>query len=228
MGVKLFSDRKRPVHLGPYPLENLRRRSVMHLDALKPQPMLTFDRPDEPESIVPAMAPFQAMMDAIRDGIVNPARADIPGDPTERANHLKAFGYFCDASMVGVGALPKSAWLTKPRRNPGIDALAKDLRTRQTKTLAAGIDVIMADLKESIEAPARDISGHTTCLVFLYEHHRDPRKDEPGHDWITGAQDHRACLRASETAIVIANYIICSALTRGPTQPHPATSTSIN
>ncbi|MEL6601279.1 MAG: NAD-binding oxidoreductase, partial [Pseudomonadota bacterium] len=226
MGVKLFSDRKRPVHLGPYPLENLRRRSVMpNLDALKPQPMLTFDRPDEPESIVPAMAPFQAMMDAIRDGIVNPARADIPGDPTERANHLKAFGYFSDASMVGVGALPESAWLTTPRRNPGIDALAKDLRTRQTKTLAAGIDVIMADLKESIEAPARDISGHTTCLVFLYEHHRDPRKAEPGHDWITGAQDHRACLRASETAIVIANYI---RLLGFDARAHTATSSDLD
>lgn len=208
MGIRFFSDRNRPVHLGPYPLERLRRvDAIPDLSAVPPMPALDFHRPERPESIVNAMGEFQAMMDAIRDGFVNPARAEIPDDPVERANHLKAFGYFNDASMVGCGPLPAAAILQDPRRNPDIDRLAHALRTRQTKTLASGIDLIMADLKESMEAPPRPMEGHAHAIVFLYEHWRDPEPGEPGSDWILDAQDHRACIRATETAVVIANYI---------------------
>ena len=91
------------------------------------------------------MSDHQAMLDTIRDGLVNGAMADITEDPAIRAQHLKSFG-FNDASMVGVGPLVDDLWLPAPRRNPGIDALATMVQTTQTKTLAAGIDQIMADL----------------------------------------------------------------------------------
>ncbi len=208
MTLRFYSDRQRPVHMGPYPLERLTRVSGMpDLSAVSPMAELSFHRPDHPESIVNAMADHQAMMDAICDGKVNPAVAEIPSDPTERANHLKAFGYFSDASMIGIGPVPGQALLSTPRRNPDIDRLSDALKTRQTKTLASGIDVIMADLKESMEAPPSGIAGHSSAIVFVYEHMRDPSPEEPGADWILDAQDHRACLRASETAVVIANYI---------------------
>jgi len=80
-------------------------------------------------------------------------------------------------------------------------------RISGTKTLASGIDMIMADLKESMEAPPTTIDGHNHCLVFLYEYPRDPDVHEPGTEWIMDAQEARACLRAAETAVVIANYI---------------------
>ena len=134
------------------------------------------------------------MLDTIRDGLVNPVASDIPQDPQARADHLKAFGYFNDASMMGCGPLPPEALLDQPRRNPDIDRLAHALKTRQTKTLASGIDVIMADLKESMEAAPRPMVSHRHALVFLYEHNRDPNPDEPGSEWIMDAQDHRACL----------------------------------
>ncbi|MDX5383347.1 MAG: reductive dehalogenase [Rhodobacterales bacterium] len=208
MGLRFFSDRDRPVHLGPYPLERLARHDTPpDMAAVPPMPVLDFHRHDAPQSIVNAMGEYQAMLDAIRDGMVNRARAVIPDDPQDRANHLKAFGYFSDASMVGIGPVPAAALLDRPRRNPDIDRLAHDLKTRQTKTLASGIDMIMADLKESMEAPPRGIAGHHTALVFLYEHHRDPSRDEAGADWIMDAQTHRACLRGAETAVVLANYI---------------------
>ncbi|GGH34241.1 reductive dehalogenase [Cribrihabitans marinus] len=225
MGIRLFSTRKRPVHLGPYPLERLARRDSAAPGSVPPMPQLSFNRPERPESIVNAMGEFQAMMDAIRDGTVNPARAEIPADPQERANHLKAFGYFCDASMVGIGPVPAAARLGAPRRNPEIDRLAHALRTRQTKTLASGIDLVMADLKESMEAEPRPIATHSHAIVFLYEHHRDPDPDEPGSDWILDAQDHRACLRATETAVVIANYI---RLLGRDARAHTPTSTDVD
>lgn len=224
--MRLFSDRKRPVHLGPYPLERLARvAEVPELAAVPRFRPLSFVRPEQPDSIVNAMAGHQAMMDAIRDGLVNRKRSDIPDDPAARANHLKAFCHFHDASMVGVCRLPDAALLDAPVRNPGIDALAQDLRTRQTKTLAAGIDMIMADLKESMEAPPSTIEGHTHAIVVLNEYLRDPRPDEPGAEWLTDAQAHRACLRATETAVIIATYI---RLLGWDAKAHTATSSDVD
>ncbi|KMK67776.1 reductive dehalogenase domain-containing protein [Puniceibacterium sp. IMCC21224] len=208
MTLRFFSHKSRPVHMGPYPVERLaRRNNLPDLTTVPPMVPLLFDRPADPRSIINAMREHQAMLDAIRDGLVNRVQADAPGDPVERANHLKAFGYFADAAVVGACALPNAARLLKPFVNPDVARLARDLRTRQTKTLASGIDMIMADLKESMEAPPTTIDGHTHALVFLYENPRDPTSAEPGTGWITDAQAHRAGLLAAETAIVIANYL---------------------
>ena len=208
MTVRFFSDKRRPVHQGPYPLERLARAERMpDLDAVPAMRAISFRRPDAPESIVNAIGEYQAMLDAIRIGLVNRARADCPDDPKARADHLKAFGYFSDASMAATCEIPDSAKLAEPLANPDIGRLAEDLRTRQTKTLASGIDMIMADLKESMEAPATTIDGHTHAIVYLYEYPRDPRTEEPGVEWLHDAQEARACLRASETAVVIANYL---------------------
>ncbi|MCB1339500.1 MAG: reductive dehalogenase [Pseudooceanicola sp.] len=207
MGFRLFSDRKRPVHMGPFPLERLARVASVPLEGVPGFVPVGFRRAEAPESIVNAMGEYQAMMDAIRDGLVNKARAEIPSDPVERANHLKAFGYFNDAAMVGVCRLPREALLAAPVVNPDIGRLAQDLRTRQTKTLASGIDVIMADLKDSMEAPPSTIEGHTHAVVFLYENPRAPRAGEAGCDWLGDALRQRGCLRAAETAVVLANYI---------------------
>ncbi|AHM05849.1 Flavodoxin reductase (ferredoxin-NADPH reductase) family 1, Vanillate O-demethylase oxidoreductase [Roseibacterium elongatum DSM 19469] len=207
MGLRFFSNRNRPVHLGPYPTERLRRLVAVDLSQVPTMCGLPFDCPERPEALVNAMAGHQAMLDAIRDGFVNKARATIPDDPAARADHIKAFGYFNDAAMVGICRLPDSAQLPEPIANPAIDRLARDLRRRQTKTLASGIDVIMADLKESMEAPASGIGGHSHAIVFLYQAPRPPRRDEPGTEWLAGAERHSAAMRANETACVIATYI---------------------
>jgi reductive dehalogenase len=208
MTLRFFSDKDRPVHMGPYPAERLARSGhPPDLAAVPGMQALSFDRPNDPRSIVNAMREHQAMLDAIRDGLVNRAVADAPSDLTLRANHLKAFGYFCDATAMGTCALPPESLLSIPFVNPDIGRLAQDLRTRQTKTLASGIDLIMADLKESMEAPPSSIDGHTHALVLLYENPRDPAGDEPGTAWIMQAEAHRAALLASETAVVLANYL---------------------
>ncbi len=208
MGVRFFSDKNRPVYMGSFPVERLARaKAPVDLTTIPLTGPVAFNRPEDPNSIVNAMGEYQAMLDALRDGLVNKTMAEIPDDPTARANHLKAFGYFCDAAMIGICRLPDAAILDTPIQNPDIARLANDLRTRQTKTLASGIDVIMAELKESMEAPPTTIGGHTHAIVFLYENPRTPRANEPGSDWIQNAQDQRGCLLSNETACVIANYI---------------------
>jgi len=205
--LKLRSYRNRPMHLGPYPLEKLRRQETVNLSDLPPHCGLSFRRPADPRSIVNAMQDYQAMLDATRDGMVKREIAEIPDDLTERANHMKAFGYYCDASMMGSCEIPTQAWLDTPIANPDVDRLADKLRTMQPTSLAAGIDVIMAGLRESMALPPQDCRHHTHALVLLYDFPRDPRQGEAGTDWIKDALPHRACLRGMETAVTLASYI---------------------
>lgn len=205
---KLFSYRRRAVHLGPYPLEKLKRRTgPADSSRIDPMEQVSFRKPDDPLSIVNAMQDYQAMLDATREGLIKQELAEIPNDPSEQAQHLKSFGYFCDASMVGICEIPTGSWLDDPLRNPDVDRLASKLETMQHKTHAAGIDVIMAGLKESLRAPPSDCSHHTHAVIFLYEMPRDPLPSEKGCDWIVDAQTQRACLRSMETAVTLANYV---------------------
>ncbi|ASJ73759.1 2Fe-2S iron-sulfur cluster-binding protein [Granulosicoccus antarcticus] len=205
---RYFSTKNRALHLGPYPVELLARSDVeVNLATAPSVEPLSYERPHEPHSIVNAMREHQAMLDAIRSGLTNKAMADAPTDPLERAQHLKSFGYFSDAAIVGICKLPKTALLPAPWLNPDVAQLAEDLKSTQTKTLASGIDMIMADLKESMEAELPSIDNHTHVLVFLYENPRDVEPGEVGTDWITDAHAHRAGLMAAETAVVLANYL---------------------
>ncbi|TDS92240.1 reductive dehalogenase [Pelagimonas phthalicica] len=206
--MRFFSTKSRAPELGPYPLERLKRRGdVPDLSALPGFEALDFKRLDTPHSLVNAMGAYQAMMDVIRDGRRNASLSDVPEHPGERARHMKAFGYFQDASMMGICKIAPEARLAQPIRNPDIDALAQDLRSKQTKTLASGIDVIMAELKESAATPLGAMGHHSHAIVILQEHHRAPDPDEPGAEWIGDAQHHRAALRATETAVILANYL---------------------
>ena len=109
--------------------------------------------------------------------------------------------------MVGTCKIPASAWLDTPLVNPDVDRLAETLRTKAVKTFASGIDVIMAGLRESMASAPTDCRDHGFALVFLYDMPRDPAPQEPGCDWLKDAQDQRACLRAAETAVTLANYL---------------------
>jgi reductive dehalogenase len=118
--VKLFSHRKRPAHLGPYPLERLPRLT----DPAARPPMNGRERPAEkrrpgPNSAGHAYPLYQGLFDQQRRGPVADA-APIPDDPTERANNIKAGLYFLDADMVGCGFVPSDAW-TDSHDKPSAD-----------------------------------------------------------------------------------------------------------
>ena len=166
MTTPFFSTRNRPFHLGPFPAERLKRKGgpvpLSHIPA--PQPVEFTAEQTANSPLVGAIAEYQAMLDAIRDGLINRQVATCPSDPDERARHIRSFAYFQDAPMAGICAFDASMLLSEPVRNPDIERLAEDLKTQQTKTLAAGIDVIMADLKESMAAPPRTIDAHTHAL----------------------------------------------------------------
>ncbi|MEO7855063.1 MAG: NAD-binding oxidoreductase, partial [Rubrivivax sp.] len=209
--MRLFSYRNRPVHLGPYPLERLtRQRSLPDLDRVTPMGALSFDDAN-PESLNHALARYAAMFDLVRDGAVNPKPGDVPSDPAERARHLKAAGYYFDASMMACCALPPQAVLAEPLRNPDVAALGAELQLSHPKSFAAGLDMILADVLESARtvhgAVTADDPAHRHALVILIEYPREPRAGEPGCDWIGGTQAQRAAVLAAQTAVLLSTYL---------------------
>jgi len=81
LGLRFFSTKNRAPHLGPYPLERLRRLAEQpDLSTVPPAQALDFRKLDTPHSLVNAMGEYQAMMDVIRDGLVNPSLAAAPED----------------------------------------------------------------------------------------------------------------------------------------------------
>ncbi len=205
--MRLFSTKNRAIHKGPYPTERLIRvDTIPNLADILPAEPLTLRTPEEPTRLTNAMADYQAMMDVLRVGKAAELRSACPEDETERSQHIKSFGYFNDASDIGICKLSNSVMLDTPVRNKDIDALSDFIDTKQTTTLASGIDVIMADLRESIKAANSAIQHHTHAVVFLYEYPRDPETNEVGCDWLVDAQAGRAALRAAECAIVLAQY----------------------
>lgn len=206
--MRLFSYKNRPVHLGPYPLETLKRQvGTPDLTDVPAMRQLTFLDSSRPESLSNPMALFIGMLDAIRDGLIADKKSEIPDDPQERSNHLKAAGYYFDATQAGICRLPGEAFIEKPFRNPVLDDLVRQLEGSQPKTLASGIDVVMADVKDSARAKPKPIGHHSYAIVYLVEHPRDPDPSEPGSDWITGTLEQRSAVRVAETAVVLANYL---------------------
>ncbi len=205
--MRLFSYRDRPVHLGPYPLERLTREDAPpDLGAFPAMTALSFDDPD-PLSLKHAMARYMAMFDLVRDGAVNAAPAEIPDAPDARVDHLKAAGYYFDASMMGVCTLPRATLLAQPIRNPQVRDLGEELERSQPKSFSAGMDMILADVLESARKVHGPIDGHTHAIVILVEYPRDLRPGEPGSDWIAGTQAQRAALLAAQTAVLLSTYL---------------------
>lgn len=112
--MKLFSHRKRPVHLGPYPLERLARLDDPAATTPRGGTRPTEQRREGPRGAGHAYRLYLDLYDQQRTGdVADPA--PIPDDPEDRASNLKGGLYFLDADMVGCGLVPDDAWLGEPR-----------------------------------------------------------------------------------------------------------------
>ena len=100
--MKLFSHKKRPVHLGPYPLERLKRIG----DPGSQPPGLNGAVPESPRenaepgelAVDSAFATYFDLFDQRRTGEIAP-EAPVTTDPVEVAKNLKSGLYFLDADM---------------------------------------------------------------------------------------------------------------------------------
>ena len=111
--MRLFSHKRRPVHLGPHRAEELPR---LPADST-PQGWTgrTPSSPSEsavpgPQTVVGGLSRYQELFDAERRGRSAPERAPIPGGPEEVAANLTAGCYFLDADASATCLMPRDAW----------------------------------------------------------------------------------------------------------------------
>jgi reductive dehalogenase len=224
--MRFFSYKNRPFHLGPYPMERLRRCEAQpDLGDVPPMAARLSLHLESDETLAGPLQLFIGMLDIIRNGPVAARRSIIPDAPDERARHMKAAGMFFDATMAGICRLPAQALLEQTLRNPVIDDLAQRAETIETMTFASGIDAIMADVRDSARAKLGSVADHSHAIVYLVEHPREPEANEPGGAWITGATEQRSALRVAEVAVVLANY---PRILGYPARAHTMTSTDVH
>lgn len=220
--VRVFSHRQRPVHLGPFPLERLGRTEYSQADQVTTNGMLKTEF--APHDLGRSISDFLCALDAVREGAVASEKAEIPSDPLERSNHLKAACYFLDSTHTGITRLTSSHFLDDAQRHPDLAGLSFQA-SREKLRLRFNPLTVIRQMETAIDLARQPIDDHTHAIVIVNDYPRDPEKDEHETDWFQGLQPWRAAVRAGETACVIANYLRIMGF---PARAHTATTSEVN
>lgn len=192
MGFFWTKEKKRPLHLGKYPMETIRRVD-------KPTTKITDQIPRIPHRAnffvranfgdlgvkpqqelsrfvtkYPISRSLSKISDALRPlhhGAPTPQKAPIPDDPQEIANHIKSMCYFLEADMVGICELPEWAWFSHDYDGQPIEP------------------------------------KHKYAIVLLIDQGQQTMAAASGDDWISGAQSFVAYTRGASIALAVADYI---------------------
>ena len=183
---------KRPLHLGKYPMEMIKRvdktTTLINDDVPRmPKRANFFVRSDFGDlgakqqkevgrfvSKMPLNNAFGRVMQAVtplQRNEPNAEQAEMPEDLTERANHLKSLCTFLDADVVGICEIPEYAWYSH-------------------------------DLDGSEIEPR-----HKYAIVMLIDQGYETMAGSSGDDWISASQSYRAYLRGAEIATVVSGYL---------------------
>ena len=135
-----FSNRARPYHLGPYPLERIERRADIKEDEVS-RPATKRDRlpAHGADTFGQAVHKYHEIFHSLRTDDRAAAEAPVPDNLERRMIDLKGAAYFLNASMVGACAMPESAWLADAEKLPhghAIVVLVEHGRTPENGSLA--------------------------------------------------------------------------------------------
>jgi reductive dehalogenase len=190
--LSLFSARRRPLHLGRYPMEKLPRRArpTTHIgDKVQRVPKRAdgfvrafkgdFGAVAEREirrfitknPLNAAIGHLHWKQVPIHRGEAAPEKAPLPNDSAAITRHIKALCHFLDADMVGVCEMPDWAWYSHDLKGQPIEA------------------------------------RHKYAVVIVIDQGFDTMEGSSGDDWISGAQSYRAYLKGSTVATIVADYI---------------------
>lgn len=135
-----FSNKARPYHLGPYPLERIARdRSILEREIALPK------RTNSPaaRSVKPgcgeAVEKYHQIFHGLRDTRPARAKAPVPDDLERRMIDVKGAGYFLNASQIGICKTSDSCWLadkTPLAHSHAIVVLVEHPRIPENGTLA--------------------------------------------------------------------------------------------
>jgi len=108
-----FSNKSRPYHFGPYPLERLQRDSTLASVELSLPPVA---RPSEQaadrKGFAATIEKYRQVFHALREDLPASEQAPVPNDLERRSVDIKGSAYFLNASQVGICSLSSSCWLS--------------------------------------------------------------------------------------------------------------------
>ena len=190
--MRLLSGKKRPMHLGRYPMEKIRRvdrPTTLITDGVKqvpkragffvrafygdlgPKPAREIRRFITKNPLNAAIGHLHWKHVPAHKGDPADEKAPLPDDPEELTKHVKSLCYFLDADMVGICEVPEYAWFSH----------------------------------ESDGTPIE--TRHKYAVVIVIDQGWDTFEASSGDDWVSGAQSYRAYLNGSTTATIVADYI---------------------
>ncbi len=107
--MRLFSNKHRPVHLSPYPLEKLRRAPIDDDTLRRAEGGYPPAASTPHNELARICLEYSKIYEAFRDGEPSAEKAPYFADPLERSNELKSLALFFDATMAGICKIPPVA-----------------------------------------------------------------------------------------------------------------------
>ena len=135
-----FSNKARPYHLGPYPLERIRRDpSILEQEISAPKSPMPPDANPIEGGFGEAVEKYHQIFHGLRDNQPVAAKAPVPDDLQRRMIDIKGSGYFLNASQMAICEFADSCWLedsTPLNHTHAIVVLVEYPRTPENGSLA--------------------------------------------------------------------------------------------
>ena len=107
-----INRKKRPVELGPYPIETLRRDAqIAKEERSRSAEKLELKFENDTAPLVRATFNHLAAFKDLREPEPFSKKAPVPEDLALRTRDIKGAGYFLDSSQIGICEIPNNAWL---------------------------------------------------------------------------------------------------------------------
>jgi ferredoxin len=177
-----FNRSKRPVELGPYPLERLRRDpAITEREASRPPVKPNVAMANDASPLVHATLTHLDAYERLRAPEPFSRKAPVPDDLARRTRDIKGAAYFLDASQIGICEISASTWIDAADQaashavvvlveysNP-IDA------DNPASQWVAGNEHLLATLRAA--EIAIDLAGQISSMGYLTRAHWDGASD---------------------------------------------------
>ena len=135
-----FSNKARPYHLGPYPLERIARDpALLAREISLPRSATPPAAKSAAQGFGEAVEKYHQIFHGLRDNAPVSAKAPVPDDFERRMIDIKGSGYFLNASQIGICETTNSCWLadSTPRSHSHVVVvLVEHSRTPENGSLA--------------------------------------------------------------------------------------------
>jgi reductive dehalogenase len=155
--MRVFSNRLRPFHLSPLPLERLPRAAAGAPE--RPAAQSVDRRKPGPAAITAALRTYRDLFAGFFDGAVAPAHAPVPDDPKVRTDNLKASALFIDASIAGACEVRAGDWTAGERPDHAYAFVVGVAFAREPAKGAPGAAWIRGTQADRADLRAAEIAG---------------------------------------------------------------------